>query len=152
MWLDCLVFCDCGFSFSVLWWSRIRGLWKLPDGIDWLNGILDLVLMGRDMFSKSLIQFSVDRWSCVPSLLFPWGQTMVEVMKIIVTSLKRSHACTATVHALNPAVGHHQPMQETPRHTRASLGQSPIGSLFFLLGPGAQVSVVPSKSLFPSPV
>ena len=43
---------------------------------------------------------------------------MVEVMKIIVTSLKRSHACTATVHALNPAVGHHQPMQETPRHTQ----------------------------------
>ena len=29
------------------------------------------------MFSKSLIQFSVDGWSCVPFLLFTWGQTMV---------------------------------------------------------------------------
>ena len=29
------------------------------------------------MFSKSLTQFSVDGWSCVPSLLFTWGQTIV---------------------------------------------------------------------------
>ena len=33
--------------------------------------------MGRAMLSKSLIQFSVDGWSCVLSLLFTWGQTMV---------------------------------------------------------------------------
>ena len=26
------------------------------------------------MLSKSLIQFSVDGWGCVPSLLFTWGQ------------------------------------------------------------------------------
>ena len=52
--------------------------------------------MGRAIVSKSLIQFSVDDWSCVPSLLFTWGQTMVKVMKIMVTSFKRSHACTAT--------------------------------------------------------
>ena len=30
------------------------------------------------MLSKSLIQFSVDGWSCVPFMLFTWGQTMVE--------------------------------------------------------------------------
>ena len=29
------------------------------------------------MLSKSLIQFSVDGWNCVPSLLFTWAQTMV---------------------------------------------------------------------------
>ena len=29
------------------------------------------------MLSKSLIQFSVDGWSCVPSLLFTWAQTTV---------------------------------------------------------------------------
>ena len=40
--------------------------------------------MGRAMLNKSLIQFSVDGWSCVPSLLFTWGQTMVEVMKTMV--------------------------------------------------------------------
>ena len=50
---------------------------------------LGLVLMGRAMLSKSVIQFSVDGWICVPSLLFTWGQTMVEVRKIMVTSFKR---------------------------------------------------------------
>ena len=42
-----------------------------------MRGKLGLVLMGGAMLSKSLIQFSVDGWSCVPSLLFTWGQTMV---------------------------------------------------------------------------
>ena len=93
--------------------------------------------MSGAMLSKSLIQFSVDGWSCVASLLFTWGQTMVEVMKIMLTSLKRPHACTAGVHAPNPAAGHHQPTPslETPGHPQASLGQSLVGSL--LLSPGS---------------
>ena len=62
-----------------------------------LRGILGLVQKGGVMLSRSLILFSVDGWGCAPSLLFTWGQTMVEVMKMMVTSLKRSHACTATV-------------------------------------------------------
>ena len=33
----------------------------------------DLVPMGGAMLSKSLIQFSVNGWSCVPSLLFQFG-------------------------------------------------------------------------------
>ena len=51
------------------------------------------------MLSKSSIQFSVDGWSCVPSLFFTWGQTMVEVMKIMATSFKRFHTCTSTLSA-----------------------------------------------------
>ena len=47
------------------------------------------------MLSKSLIHFFVDGWSCVPFLLFTWGQTMVEVMKIMVASFKRSPALQA---------------------------------------------------------
>ena len=35
-----------------------------------MQGILGLVLMDQAMLSKSLIQFSVDGWGCVPSLLF----------------------------------------------------------------------------------
>jgi len=35
MWSVWLVFCDCGFHSFALWWARIRGLWKLPDGRDW---------------------------------------------------------------------------------------------------------------------
>ena len=85
------------------------------------------------MLSKSLIQFSVDGWSCVPSLLFTWGQTMVEVMKIMATSFKRSHAGTATLSAPNPVAGHCQPMVTplvTPRYSQVSLGLFLVGSLF----------------------
>ena len=34
------------------------------------EGELGLVLMGRSMLSKSLVQFSFDGWGCVLSLLF----------------------------------------------------------------------------------
>ena len=93
--------------------------------------------MDEAMLNKSLIQFSVDEWSCVPFLLFTWGQTMVDVMKIMATSFKRPHACTATLSAPNPAAGHHRPtpLLETPGHSQASLGQSLVGSL--LLSPGS---------------
>ena len=76
-------------------------------------------------------------WSCVPSLLFSWGKTMVEVMKIMPTSFKRSHACTVILSIPNPAAGHPQPtsLLETPGHSLASLGQSLVGSL--LLSPGS---------------
>ena len=51
--------------------------------------------------------------------------------------LQRSHACTATLSAPNPASGHHQPMPliETPGHSQPSLAQSVLGSL--LLSPGS---------------
>ena len=62
---------------------------------------------------------------------------MVEVMKIMATTFKRSHALTAAFSAPNPAADNCQPMppQETPGHSRASLGQSLVGSL--LLSPGS---------------
>ena len=67
-----------------------------------------------------------------------WGQTTVEVMKIMVTSFKRSHEYTATLTSPNSAAGHHQPVPplETSGHSRASLGQSLVGSL--LLSPGSR--------------
>ena len=68
MWSVWLVLCDCGFQSSVLWWIRIRSLWKLSEGRDRLRGKLGLVLIGGA--SKSLIQFSVDGRGCVLSLLF----------------------------------------------------------------------------------
>ena len=39
---------------------------------DWRK--LGLVLMGRAMLSKSLIQFSIDGWGSIPSLLFDLRQ------------------------------------------------------------------------------
>ena len=55
----------------------------------------------------------------------------------MVTSFKRSHACTATLCALSPAAGHHRhmPPLETPGHLQASLGQSLVGPL--ILSPGS---------------
>ena len=55
----------------------------------------------------------------------------------MVTSFKRSHACTAILSAPNPAAGNHRPtpLLETPGHSQASLGQSLVGSL--LLYPGS---------------
>ena len=108
------------------------------------------------MLSKSLItQFSVDGWGCVPSLLFTWGQTMGQVMKNMATSFKRSHACTATLTAPNPAA-------LPPTHAFTGDSWTLLGkpgsfscgvTAPFLLGPGAhKVLFVPSKSLFPSPV
>ena len=77
---------------------------------------------------------------------------MVEVMKIMVTSFKRSRAHTATLIASDPAAGHCQP---TPRlRLLDAHGQVWVSLLWghcsFLLGPGAhKVLFVPSKSLFP---
>ena len=94
------------------------------------------------MLSKSGIQFSVDEWSCVPSQLFTWGQTMVEGMKIMVTFFKTSHACTATLSASNPAQATTNPrlrwrLLDTPRQVWVSLW----GHCSFLLCPGIQGSV-----------
>ena len=77
---------------------------------------------------------------------------MVEVMKIMVTSFKRSHAYTAALSVPDPTAGHLRPtpMPESPGHSWKSLGRSLVRSLPLLLGPGAhKVLFVPSKSLFP---
>ena len=77
--------------------------------------------------------------------------TMAEVMKIMATSFKRSHACTAILSAPNPAAGHHRPMPllETPGHSQASLGQSLVGSL--LLYPESWCTQVSVCALLCSP-
>ena len=70
----------------------------------------------------------------------------------MVTSLKKSHAHTATLSAHSPAADHRQltPPLGTPGHSRASLGQSLVGSLLLSPGPGAHKGLfVPTKSLFP---
>ena len=55
------------FSFCPLLWEEAYGSF-LMGKTDW--GKLSLVLMGRAMLHKSLVQFSVDGLICVPSLLF----------------------------------------------------------------------------------
>ena len=86
-----------------------------------------------------------------PPCYLSWGQTMVEVMKIMVTSFKRSHAGIVRLSAPKPAAGHLQytPLPEAPGHSRARLGQSLVGSLLlssgFCLCPPRTVSPVLCK-------
>ena len=155
MWLDWLVFCDCGFQsvcplmekderlMEASWWEKLT------------EGKLGLVLLGGAMLCKSSIQCSVNGWGCVSSLLFNLGPTMVEVMKIMVTSFKRPHAHTATLRALNPAAGYRRPTPplKTPGHSRASLGQSLVGSLLLSwVLVHTRFCLCPPRVWFPSPV
>ena len=65
---------------------------------------MGLVLMRRAMLNKSLIQLSVDGWGYVPSLLFTWGQTMLEVMKIITILKSRDITLPTKVHLVKATV------------------------------------------------
>ena len=58
-----LAFSDCPLK------DEIRGLYKIPDGRDWLWGKPGLALVNRTVLSKSLIQLSAGRWICASSLL-----------------------------------------------------------------------------------
>ena len=90
-----------------------------------------------------------------PPCCLTWDQTMVKVMRKMATSLKISHAHSSALSAPDQAAGHRWPVSplDTPGHSQASLSQSLVGSL--LLSPGSwftQNLIMPSKSLFPSPV
>ena len=123
------------FILSAFWWIRIRGLWKLPDGRDWLKGKLGLILMGRAMLSKSLTQFSVDGQSCVSSLLFDLRPNYGggNENRDLLVKVPCMHCWT---HHPNPAAGHHQPTPppETHGHSWARLGQPLVGSVFLFPG------------------
>ena len=71
---------------------------KLPGGRNLLRGKLGLVLMDGAMLSKSLIGFSVDGQGCVPSLFFD-----------LRPNYDGGNVDNATLSALHPAAGHHQP-------------------------------------------
>ena len=80
---------------------------------------------------------------------------MVEIMKIMATSFKRSHVYTATLTAPNPAAGHHR--STPPLETQDSPGQVWVSLLWdhcsFLQSLGEHKFLfVPSKSLFPRPL
>ena len=93
--------------------------------------------MGGVMLSKPLIQFSLMGSAVFPPGCLTWGQTLVEVMEMMATSFRRSHARTAALSVPSPAAGHrwHTPPPETPGHSQPSLGQSLVGSP--LLSPGS---------------
>ena len=102
---------DWGGNWVLFWWV----------GLCSVNLEYNFLLMVRTMF---------------PACCLTWGETTVEVMKITVTSFKRSHPHTTALSVPDPASGHRPtPLPATPGHARASLGQSRVRSL--LLSPGS---------------
>ena len=125
------------FILSALGQIKIRGLWKIPNGRDWLWGELGLVLMGVAMLSKYLIQFSVDGRGCVPSLLFDlrpnYGGGHVDNGDLF-PKVPCMHCYTQCPQSCgSPLPTHISP--ESSGHSQASLGQSLVGSL--PLSPGS---------------
>ena len=88
------------------------------------------------MLSKSLTQFSVDGWGCVPSLLFDLRLNYAGSNENNGNLLQKGHARTAVLNAPSPAAGHRQPTlpPENPGHSQASLSQSLVGSLLLSSG------------------
>ena len=80
--------------------------------------------MGRAMLSKSLIQFSVDGWGCVPSLLFDLRPNYGGANEDSGDLLQKFPWCTAALSAPDPAAGPRRPTPplQTPGHSWASLG------------------------------
>ena len=88
------------------------------------------------MLSKSLIHFSVDGWGYVPSLSFDLRLKYGGGNEDNGDLIQRSHAHSGTLSAPNPAAGYGRPVPpQRLLDTRASLGQSLVGSL--LLSPGS---------------
>ena len=123
MWSVWLVFCGYGFHsvcplmdndkrlMEASWWDRLT------------EGKLGLVLMGGAIVSKSLIQFSVDGWGCVHSLLF----------------------------GLRPNC-RPMPPPETPGYSQAKLTQSILGTLLLSPGSWCTDGFVCALQEFVSPV
>ena len=93
--------------------------------------------MGRAMLSKSLIQFSIDGRGCVPSLLFDLRPNYGGGNEDNGDLLQKVPCTQCCTQYHQPCSSHRRPMllPETPGHSQASLGQSPVGSL--LLSPGS---------------
>ena len=87
------------------------------------------------MLSQSLIQFSVEGWGCVSSLLLHLRPNCHGGNEDNVTSFKWSQACT-TLGAPDPAAGYRlpTPLLETPGLSWESLAQSLVGSLLISHG------------------
>ena len=89
------------------------------------------------MLSKSAIQFSVNGWVCIPSLLFDLRPNYGggnEDNGDLLQKVQCTHCHTQC--PPNLGAGHHQPIPspDTPGHSKVSLCQSLVGSL--LLSPG----------------
>ena len=120
-------------SFLWLWFSsvgplmdKVKKINKLPDGRDWGGNWILFWWAGPCSVNLS------SNFLLIGRAHLTWGQTMVEVMKIMANSFKRSHACTAALSASDPEAGHHWPtlhrrLLDSHAHVRISFFQDGLG-------------------------
>ena len=107
------------------------------------------------MLSESLIQFPVDGWGCVPSLLFDLRPIYGGGNEDNGDLLQKVLCMHCALSAPSPAASHHEPTLH--RKLLDTHWQVWVSLLWdhcsFLLGPGVhKVLFVPSSICFPSPV
>ena len=116
------------------------------------RGKLGLVLMSGAMLSKSLIQYSVDGWGCVPSLFFDMRLNCGggnEDNGVLLQKVPGMHCHPQCPQPCSRPPSTHASVR-APGHSRASLVSLWWGHCSFLLGPGVhKVLFVPSQGLFP---
>ena len=144
------------FILSALWWMKIRGLCKLPDGKDWLWGDLGLALVGRTKVNQSLIQFSVSLQSSFLLMggdVFPLasGETIGGNGSIMPASCTSQDCCQCPWPHSRPPLTH---AYTRDSNTHRQVWFSLLRGCSFLLGPDVHKAFfMPANSLcFPSPV
>ena len=154
-WLDWLIFCDYGFHSVCLLMEKDKRLIMFHDGRDWLRRKLGLILLGRSMLSKPVIQFSVDGRGCVPSLFFDLRPNYGggnEDNGDLLQKVPCTHCCTQCPQSGRRPLPNHASSRDSWTLTGKSV------SYLWVTAPGSQVLVhtgyflCPPWVCFPSPV
>jgi len=112
--------------------------------------------MGRAMLSKSLIQFSVEGWGCVPSLLFElrpnYGGDNEEYGDLL-QKVPCMHCCTECPQPYSrPPLTHASARDYWPLMSKSGSVSFGVTAPFFWVLVNTRFCLCPPRVCFPSPV